>query len=108
MLSIQVRRRCCMSRAEDSIRRFARAVSDAVLGTASDIVTTPEDLNTFRISQIKAFSTVRPTLVASNLLGTFVAWSSLGNLSGSAVLTVWYAAMLVLVVIDVTTGPRFF
>lgn len=97
-----------MSRAEDSVRRFARAVSDAVLGTTSDIVTTPEDLNTFRISQIKAFSTVRPTLVASNLLGTFVAWSSLGNLSGSALLTVWYVGMVALVLIDVMTGPRFF
>jgi diguanylate cyclase (GGDEF)-like protein/PAS domain S-box-containing protein len=97
-----------MSRTEGSIRRFARAVSDAVLGTVSGIVTTSEDLTTFRISQVEAFNTVRPTLVASNLLGTFVAWNSLGNLSGSFALTTWYAAMVGLVVVDVLTGPPFF
>ena len=97
-----------MPSTENSIRRFARAVSDAVLGTASGIVTTPDDLVTFRISQVEAFNTVRPTLVASNLLCTFVAWSSLGGLSGNAALTVWYATMVGLVFIDVLTGPPFF
>ncbi|QPC87538.1 EAL domain-containing protein [Mesorhizobium sp. NBSH29] len=97
-----------MFRLERSFFRFARALSDAVLGTVSDIVTTEDDKNTLRISQVEAFNAVRLPLMASNLLGIFVAWGNLGNVDGGVPLAVWYAGMIVLVVVDLGTAPRLF
>jgi hypothetical protein len=66
-----------MSKAEAAIRRFFRAVSDAVMGRVSSVVESREDLGIFHVSQVETFNTVRSALFVSNLLGSFVAWSSL-------------------------------